>query len=371
MILKRITYCLCLFLLALCWIITQRGIFAALLMACLLMALISLTLFLTVAKHIHLRIELPETAAKGTDFNTHIIIEGSKLIDSMHMQLQGRAVNLLCGEVMAFTSHTQQPYKDGTGFALTLNSPYCGRLCLETDRLRMADPLNLFCRTIRLNECAYVMVQPDTFEIDIELNTHSLPSPDSSNYSPDRPGDDPSELFGIRDYREGDAPKSIHWKLSEKLGRTVVREKSLPVSNAIILLLDNCPESDISAKAACCACEALISCSQALSGLGVPHQLAWMNRKTDTIEYRSIASTDDLYGEQGALLSAYMVRSENGILPQLFEQSPLEYSHLLIFAAAQTRCIDVLDGRVTLLLPEFEPENAISCLPERLRQFTV
>lgn len=40
-----------------------------------------------------------------------------------------------------------------------------------------------------------------------------------------------------------------------------------------------------------------------LADAGVYHRIAWINRETGIMEMRSIASTDDLYGEQGALLS--------------------------------------------------------------------
>ena len=77
---------------------------------------------------------------------------------------------------------------------------------------------------------ASTLVLPQSFDIAIAMRAHDLPFPDSDEYSPDRPGSDPSELFGIRDYREGDALKSIHWKLGEKYDRTASREMSLPVA---------------------------------------------------------------------------------------------------------------------------------------------
>ena len=371
MLLKRITYGLSLLALALCWILTQRGIFAALLLSCLLLALLSSILFLAAARRVHLRIELPETAVKDTELSVQIQISGGRLISRVRLRLFGRAVNELSCETLPFSGLTAQPCDGGAALALTLNSPRCGRLRLEVDQLQISDLLGLFCKTLRLNAHAATLILPDTFEIGIELTAHDLPFPDSDEFSADRSGSDPSELFGIRDYREGDTLKSIHWKLSEKLERTVVREMSLPVSHAILLLLDNCPETTISPDAACDTCEALISCSQALADLGVLHQLAWLNHESGEIEYRTIATLDDLYGEQGALLSAHMACSEGGILPRLIAQDPPIYSHMLIFAAVQPNGIDALGGRVTLLLPESAPENAVSCLRDMLSQLMV
>ena len=371
MLLRRVTYGLSLLALALCWILTQRGIFAALLLACLLLALLSLILFLAAAKRVQLHIELPETAVKNADFSARIQIYGNRLISRVQLRLFGRAVNQLSCEAFPFSELMALPCAGGAALALTLNSPRCGRLRVEIDRLQLSDLLGLFCKTLRLNAHAATLILPDTFEISIELTAHDLPFPDSAEYSPNRAGNDPSELFGIRDYREGDALKNIHWKLSEKLEHTVVREMSLPVSHAILLLLDNCPEATVLPDAVCDTCEALISCSQALADLGVLHQIAWLNHESGEIEYHTIATLDDLYGEQGALLSAHVARGEGGILPRLVAQNPPAYSHLLIFAAVQPNGVDGLDGRVTLLLPESTSENAVSCLRGRLSELTV
>lgn len=369
MLLRRMTFGLSLLALAACRILTGRVLFSALLLAYLALALISLAAFLAASAHVQLRASLPETAGKGEDFPLRIRVFGSRWTSCLSLRLQGRAVNLLSGEVLPLTDLTL--HSDGSDQSFTLNSPRCGRLRVELQRLCLSDLLGLFSRTVSLNQQASTLILPDTFDVDVELAVHEQSFPDSDDHSPDRPGDDPTELFGIRDYREGDAPRSIHWKLSEKLDRAVVREMSLPVSHAVLLLLDNCPRTSVSPDAACAACEALLSVSQALAGLGVLHQIAWLNRETGEIQLRSIASLDDLFGEQGALLSAQMSKSEIGALPRLLEQAPAEYSHLLVFAAAQLQESDVLDARTTLLVAEPNPENALSCLRDELRRLTV
>ena len=48
---------------------------------------------------------------------------------------------------------------------------------------------------------------------------------ESFRYSGSRPGDDPGETFDIREYREGDSIRQIHWKLTGKMDRLIIREK--------------------------------------------------------------------------------------------------------------------------------------------------
>ena len=56
-----------------------------------------------------------------------------------------------------------------------------------------------------------------------------------------RPGDDPSEPFGLREYQADDR-LSIHWKLSEKTDALMVRQLGLPVDDTLLLVLDNSKE---------------------------------------------------------------------------------------------------------------------------------
>ena len=61
---------------------------------------------------------------------------------------------------------------------------------------------------------------------------------ESEDYSKERGGDDPSEVFKIRDYQPGDKLRSIHWKLTAKTDEMMVREQSLPLGCPVDFYLD-------------------------------------------------------------------------------------------------------------------------------------
>lgn len=361
---RRCAYLLAVLSLAAAAVLSGNALFALLAAAYLALAVGALIALQIAARRLRVQIELPESSARNAEFTARISLSGSALLRCMHFRLRFTAINLLCGDSLAFEMRSPEE-------ELALFSPHCGRLRIQIERANIADPLNLFQRRLRLQESASTLILPDAFEIAVELASPDLPNPDSGDYSPDRPGGDPSELFGIRDYREGDALKSIHWKLSEKYDRTVVREASLPVARSILLLLDNCPKAAVDPDDVCAACEALISCSLALADAGVPHRIAWLNRELGILEARDIAQPDDLYGEQGALLAARCAPDSNGLLSHLAEQEIPEYSRLLIFAAAPTEGFAALDNRATLLLPKSDSENAVCCLREALTHLTV
>lgn len=366
--LKRILWLLSLALLALCHIFTGRNVFMAVLLAAAILPWVSLILLLIAARRVDASLLLPENAAKNELIHAEITMRGSVLLSAMRVQISGRAANLLTGDVQLFKGECLSGAAD-----VSLMSPHCGKITVDAESAAIKDPLGLFVRKKALNAHGSLLVLPNTFEVQIELETPDAPDIESDDYSAIRSGDDPSELFGIRSYREGDSLRSIHWKLSEKYDRTVVKEMSQQVAHAILLLLDNCPGGVSDYDRAERACEALISVSQALADSFVSHQIAWFNRETGLMELATIASLDDLAGEQGRLLSARILQDGEGIVARALEDDALLAStrHVLLFAPDRPAHAEALADEVTLLLPEADPADAISCLPERLNRLLI
>lgn len=369
--LKRLTTLTMLLAVLVCWVLTRRNLYAALLLSIAAAAVLSLILLLCAASKPRIRIEAPEVCAKNRAFTVHIQIRGRAFLGAMRLHARGRVLNLLTGEEQKLDGLEAAACRGGAEIDFQAVSPSCGKLQIEIEQLRIVDPLGLFSKRVRRGAEGAALVLPETFPVDIELRTPDLPDIESDHYSPVRAGDDPSELFGLRDYREGDPLRNIHWKLSEKYDRTVVREASLPVAHSVILMLDNCPTADVIPAAASAACEALISVSQSLADQSISHQIAWIDRETELIVVNTIASVDDLYACQGLLLSARIMRDESGVVARMLEQEQLEYSHMLVFAAQEPKGFGALPGNTTLLLPEEHPAYGLSCLPQALTQLLI
>lgn len=364
---KRILWLLGALSLALCHVITGRTVFAALTLAILVLPFGSLVLLLLASRGASVEITLPDHAAKGETIEAELRLKGSPLMSVMHVQIAGRVANLLTGEIRQLRLGCSP-----SAMQLEIESPRCGKLSVEVARILIRDPFGLFCRRRPLDVRASLLVLPNTFEPVLELQAPDAPDMNSDEYSTLRPGDDPGALFGIRDYREGDPLHSIHWKLSSKFNRMVVKERSLPVANAVLLLLDNCPTAAFTADAADLACEALISVSQALADLFVPHQIAWFDRETGLMEALSIASLDDLAGEQGRLLSAHVLLDDQGLVARAIDSEAIAAARrILLFAPVQPAHAEAFEGEVTLLLPENDPPQGLSCLPDRLTRLLI
>lgn len=370
---RRILYALGCLLAAVCYLLTLRKVFCAIFLLCALLPLVSgLTLLL--CRSLGGTLELPESAEKQSCVPARLHLRGRGPIRAMRIRVKFRASNELTGAQTAFQTEDFHPVRGGMEARLELSAAHCGKISLDILKCELSDPLGLFRRMRRIDLHASALILPDAFETKVELSNPELPDFSGDEFSAVSPGDDPSERFGVRDYREGDSLRSIHWKLSEKYDRTVVHEMSLPVAQSILLVLDNCPTAAFSADAVSRSCEALISVSQALADLPVSHQIGWFARENGAMQLQTVSSLDDLAAKQALLLAAHTAEDECGIAQRMLGDASTPFGdarRILIFAAAPVRNFELLPGNVSVLTPESAPADGLSCLPEHLTRILI
>lgn len=109
------------------------------------------------------------------------------------------------------------------------------------------DPLRLFrfrlkCMDVYEVEVMPVLAMPDQYMLMSGTDEMS----ECFEFSDNKPGDDPAEIFDMRKYHGGDSLNRIHWKLSARKDELLVKEFSFPVSkdNCILLELKKCSDND-------------------------------------------------------------------------------------------------------------------------------
>lgn len=122
----------------------------------------------------------------------------------------------------------------------SLGSNTCGVIACQLKRAWAYDLLGLVCLPVRLGEDAAcgVTVLPTVHDARLMMEAGASPEAEGERYSLYKPGNDPSELFGLREYRPGDRLSRIDWKLSQKSKGLLVREASLPITDRVLLLVD-------------------------------------------------------------------------------------------------------------------------------------
>lgn len=119
-----------------------------------------------------------------------------------------------------------------------VGSSACGRLVCRLKKPCTTDCLGLFSIPIRFEKShCEISFYPVVCGAQLGLRQNIVADETGERYSLTHPGDDPTEIFGFREYREGDRISRINYKLSEKLGKTIVKEYSQPATGRRAVLL--------------------------------------------------------------------------------------------------------------------------------------
>lgn len=121
---------------------------------------------------------------------------------------------------------------------LTLPADYCGEMKIQCAEIMLQDLLKLFRRKIKSFESVETIVYPRGVNVMVEMSRATVGAPRDEGRMQNRKGNDPSEMFDIREYMPGDDIRSIHWKLSSKTDQLILRESSEPSHYNMVLLPD-------------------------------------------------------------------------------------------------------------------------------------
>lgn len=115
----------------------------------------------------------------------------------------------------------------------------CGKFTVEVTSVRLYAPLSLFSCKISCRENVSVLILPecDRFHA-LPAMPLPVPTEQGERFSDTKAGDDPSEIFALKPYQQGDACSRIHWKLTAKIDELMIKHFSLPLQEDIVLLPD-------------------------------------------------------------------------------------------------------------------------------------
>lgn len=189
---------------------------------------------------VRIRVSLqPEEARKGAAVTLRVEAVEQGVFPSGRIRLTVRAHNALTGEEWEerlLLTAGARPVE----LRHELRSLSAGRVLCGVKKARVCDLAGLFALPMphRPREESVAVFYPVSLSPKLQGLEPQLPRGEEENLFAPRPGEDPSELFGLRDYREGDRASRIHWKLSEKTGQTLVKEMGLPLEKQPLLLLE-------------------------------------------------------------------------------------------------------------------------------------
>ena len=290
----------------LCWLILE-GIFLlfflyfgsstafALVLLLLLLPLVNTLINLFIKKKIEVSLNSAPNLRKGENGEIEIVIKNDSVFPVFHMQIKLIAENQLNGQKSIYSVLTWLPAKNKQTEVIKTGSDYCGRIKVSVKKARLCDCFGIIGLGLKCDAKTHVTVQPDTFETVINLSPNSRAIDESDIYSQEKAGDDLTETYQIREYVPGDSPRQVHWKLSNKFGRLIVKEPALPITRNVLVFWERTGESGnldiIDAQA-----EAIVSVCKSLLDQSIQFTIGWNDTDRNICILHEVEDMDKFIG---------------------------------------------------------------------------
>lgn len=298
---NRVFYVLLLVAAAVLYIFTNTYYTLTLLGFCVALPVLSLVLMLFSRHGLSLTLEAPGTAEKENAVFT-CQFSNSSVFPVARLMFQVRIENQMTGSQKTRRVSATVGGKKTVTARLSMQGSKVGTVLIAAEKIRVYDAFGLFSlKKPNLPEQA-VVVYPRMQDALVYMERPVETTGDGSRYSPHRPGQDVSEIFALREYVSGDEVRKIHWKLSSKIDKTMVRDFSRPLNYSVFLLMELTKgREDVMDTVV----ELYLSLSHALLAGGINHSLAWYDAGTGAFHTRELDDFEDLDMAAAQVLSSY------------------------------------------------------------------
>lgn len=230
---------------------------------------------------------VPDQVIRGADARVTLTLRQSRLFATGPLRGKLRTTSVVTGETKKYKLKSVY---DG----FTLDTAHCCQYRCSMKGLKIMDLTGLLPMPVKKVDAIYVTVLP----FPAEPPEHPDWAGSSSLVA--KPFSDASNPYDLREYRTGDTLRSIHWKKSAALDKTVVRDTLEPMERIASIWLDWPQE----AQGRDLALDQLAWCIIYLNQNNAGLQLHWLDEK---------GREQTLEASQGHL---------EDILPQMLSQKP-------------------------------------------------
>lgn len=335
-----------------------------------LMPVLSLPINLYVRKKLTLTVSASGILRKSDRGNFQITVYNPTWLPVLRLRCRVQVENQLNGIVKEIYLLTSALPGKKRQLKLQAGDDYCGRLKISVDRVRLYDCFGILGIPSRAESAGHMAVQPDTFFQSVGILPAQGIMEDSDLYAPDRTGQDLSEPYQIREYVPGDSMRQIHWKLSGKLDKLIVKDASLPITRSVLLFWERWGQSGDPDRTDAQA-EVLVSLCRNLMEQSIRFTVGWNDTKNNKCVFKELRDMDELIGFIPRLLCTPGTKEgTSGVSLLLGSGEPLP-AHIVYIAEEPGS--EVMELRRTscvtmLLCGETQPEGAIHFDPENYEE---
>lgn len=182
-------------------------------------------------------------AYRGERYMARIIVHNRSIIPLLRVKLCLKVRYKKTKKVIRINASGMCAPRSSEAIVVPIKCKHCDTMHIEFIKAYMFDYLLLFRLKRKVKLVSQVVIMPMLPPIDVlDGMAYQIGDTEDQLYSTKKPGDDPSEIFGIREYVPGDRIRNIHWKITAKAGKMMVKDYSLPLKDNDTIVVDNMPK---------------------------------------------------------------------------------------------------------------------------------
>ena len=272
-------------------------------MVLVLIPICTLPVNLLIRKSLCAELSAPASLRKGSGGRVTLSLENGTVFPVFRVRCCVLAENQLNRQREVINEMTWLPGRRKKTLPLEIGSSYCGRLRLSVEQIVLYDCFGLIGVRCKTGAVTHMAVQPDTFEMNVTLVPNPDSVEDSEVYSQERPGADLTETYQIREYVPGDSPRQVHWKLSGKFDKLIVRDPALPITRNVLVFWERTGDGD-DPQITDVQAETVISLCQSLLEQSIQFTVGWNDTDRNICILHEIRDMEELVGVVPRILRA-------------------------------------------------------------------
>lgn len=184
--------------------------------------------------------------------------------------------NYLFQEEQEIILHLQPEEQREIVFDYLTKPQESGRIKIKVTQMEFYDLIGMFCWKKEVDVEHEIFIYPPEIHMNVGLSKRKESKNFGKLYHPFKKGQDVSEISNLREYVAGDEMNRIHWKLSAKFDKMIIKEFGYPANYDTLILYEIMKEADqepIANKSNVGVLALTIGLSQALLQLNVKHSV--------------------------------------------------------------------------------------------------
>ena len=347
--LKRRIACILLIIAALIlYFFDNETVTLALLLALVVMPAVSIGLLALSGRNFAIAME--RTAQEGENPVVKVRIENPDLVPLASVEAEVVCTNLRTGEADSYVIRNTPRPKSTQEINLEIMPNNAGRYEIAVSSAMLTDPLGLSSRQVVCSDREYVTIMPEIFDMQVSYASDAAML-ESDRTADSRRGNDPGDVRAIREYVPGDPVRNIHWKLSEKTDKLLVKELGNPITDQFLVILDTAREVSRIPAALETVASVFVSLAETIRRDSSGLSIGWTDPETGRAVIRKIQEENDLtaaadeYLAMPAAMHSAFERIERDIADS-------RYAHIVVVGSTIPDGIeDIANGcQVTVLL---------------------